>query len=77
MVVCVVGVNLQIGIIFFLFGIYGDKGEEKLDGKGEEVLQLLFIKVSKDDFEDINLDEEKDFDLNGKEKKDKDEKFIF
>lgn len=76
MVVCAVGVNSQTGIIFSLLGTHGDKGEEKPDGKGEEVPQSPSIKASKDDFEDINLDEEKDSDSNGKEKKDKDEKSI-
>lgn len=76
MVVCAVGLNSQTGIIFSLLGTHGDKGEEKPDGGGGEAPQSPSIKTSQDDFEDINLDEEKDFDSNGKEKKDKDEKSI-
>lgn len=76
MVVCAVGLNSQTGIIFSLLGTHGDKGEEKPDGRGGEAPQSPSIKTSQDDFEDINLDEEKDFDSNGKEKKDKDEKSI-
>lgn len=77
MVVAVVGVNFQIGIIFLLLGIYGEKEGDKLDGKEDVLFQLSLIKVSQDEFEEINFDEEKDFDINGKDKKDKQEKFVF
>ena len=74
MIVAAVGVNSQTGIIFSLLGSHGEKNGDKLDGNEETAPQSPMIKASQDEFEEINLDEEKDSD--GKEKKEKQEKSV-
>ena len=76
MVVAAVGVNSQTGIIFALLGTHGEKEGDKPDGKEEAAPQSPSIKASQDEFEEINLDDEKDSDANGKDKKDKQEKSV-
>ena len=76
MIAAAVGVNSQTGIIFALLGTHGEKEEDKPDGKEDAPPQSPSIKASQDEFEEINLDEEKDSDTNGKDKKEKHEKSV-
>lgn len=73
MVVCAVGVNSQTGIIFSLLGTHDKEGDKPID-KEDAAPQSPSIKASQDEFEEINLDDEKDSDANGK--KDKQEKSV-
>ena len=72
MVVTAVGENSQTGIIFSLLGSHGEKGGDKQ----YVTPQSPMIKASQDEFEEINLDDEKDSDENGKEKKEKHQKSV-
>lgn len=76
MVVAAVGVHSQTGIIFSLLGSHGEKEGDKQDGGEEATPQSPMIKASHDEFEEISLDDDKDSDSNGKDKKDKQEKSV-
>lgn len=68
MVVCAVGVNSQTGIIFSLLGTHDKEGDKPVD-KEDAAPQSPSIKASQDEFEEINLDDEKDSDANGRKEK--------
>lgn len=76
MVVAAVGVHSQTGIIFSLLGSHGEKEGDKQDGGEEATPQSPMIKASHDEFEEISLDDDRDSDSNGKDKKDKQEKSV-
>lgn len=76
MVVAAVGVHSQTGIIFSLLGSHSEKEGDKQDGGEEATPQSPMIKASHDEFEEISLDDDKDSDSNGKDKKDKQEKSV-